>query len=128
MGCVCSKREQKAAGKGDHELDHPAPTAHYVKDPTAPNSKGVSSDRFLPLLPGQPKAGYRAGFSSSACRNHFHPSRLREGSHFKGAVEAGGVSKRRISIMDRNHFESGPVRRLIRSRFWCRTRLNSSRE
>lgn len=44
MGCVGSKKEQKAPGKGtqDHEVDNPAHTAHYVKDPTATNTKGVS--------------------------------------------------------------------------------------
>lgn len=44
MGCVGSKTEQKAPSKGtrDHELNNPANTAHYVKDPTAANSTGVS--------------------------------------------------------------------------------------
>lgn len=44
MGCVGSKKEQKAPGKDtqDHELNNPANTAHYVKDPTAASSKGVS--------------------------------------------------------------------------------------
>lgn len=46
MGCVGSKKEQKALDKGDNELSNPAHAAHYVKDPTATNSKGVSSDRF----------------------------------------------------------------------------------
>lgn len=55
MGCVGSKKEQKALAKGDKELNNPAHTAHYVKDPTATDSKGVSSDRSLPLLPGEPR-------------------------------------------------------------------------
>lgn len=54
MGCVGSKKEQKALGKGNNELNNPAHTAHYVKDPTATDSKDVSSDRFLSLLPGEP--------------------------------------------------------------------------
>lgn len=47
MGCVGSKKEEKAPGKGarDAELNNPAHTAHYVKDPTATNSKGVSVSR-----------------------------------------------------------------------------------
>lgn len=48
MGCVGSKKEEKAPGKGarDLELNNPAHTAHYVKDPTATNSRGVSVSRF----------------------------------------------------------------------------------
>lgn len=43
MGCMGSKKEQKVPGKNDHELNNPAHTGHYVKDPTATNSKGVST-------------------------------------------------------------------------------------
>lgn len=43
MGCVGSKKEQKAVSKGDHQLTPPPHTAHYVKDPTATDSKDVSS-------------------------------------------------------------------------------------
>ncbi|CAF89552.1 unnamed protein product, partial [Tetraodon nigroviridis] len=48
MGCVGSKKEEKAPGKGarDLELNNPAHTAHYVKDPTATNSRGVSERRL----------------------------------------------------------------------------------
>lgn len=41
MGCVGSKKDP-GKGTGDQEVDNPAHTTHYVKDPTAANSKGVS--------------------------------------------------------------------------------------
>ena len=44
MGCVGSKKEPKAPGKStrDQELNNPAQTMHYVKDPTTTNAKDVS--------------------------------------------------------------------------------------
>lgn len=55
MGCMGSKKEQKAPGKNtrEHELNNPAHAAHYVKDPTAAHAKGVSTTLTSGQLPWQ---------------------------------------------------------------------------
>lgn len=66
MGCVGSKKEQKALGKatGDSELDNPAHSAHYVKDPTTTNSRGVSRTLTVPVAAG--RAGAALACSSNS--------------------------------------------------------------